>query len=160
MDLVALQKRMSDCPCGKTHVCDLKALEVAHGNLAKTGEILKKYNFPTHILLVADKNSFMVTSGLTESLLGEGFLVQVRVYDDMKIARMEEVEEIKALCANVDGVLSVGTGSVNDICRYGSFLAGKPLAIFATAPSMDGFASDSAPIIINGFKITSMRWGI
>ena len=97
MDLVALQKRMSDCPCGKTHVCDLKALEVAHGNLAKTGEILKKYNFPTHILLVADKNSFMVTSGLTESLLGEGFLVQVRVYDDMKIARMEEVEEIKAL---------------------------------------------------------------
>ena len=154
MDLVALQKRMEGCPCGKKHVCDLKALEVAHGNLARTGELLKKYNFPTHILLVADKNSFMVTSGLTESLLKEGFLVQMRVYDDMKIARMEEVEEIKAMCANIDGVLSVGTGSVNDICRYGSFLAGKPLAIFATAPSMDGFASDSAPIIINGFKIT------
>lgn len=154
MDLAALRKRMENCPCGKKHECDLKALEVAHGNLEKTGEILKKYGFPMHILLVADKNSFMVTSGLTERLLGEGFLVQLRVYDDMKIARMEEVEEIKALCAGVDGVLSVGTGSVNDICRYGSYLADKPFAIFATAPSMDGFASDSAPIIINGFKIT------
>ena len=30
----------------------------------------------------------------------------------------------------------------------------KPFVIFATAPSMDGFASDSAPLIDNGFKIS------
>ncbi len=154
MDLQALQKRMENCPCGVKHECDLKGLEVGHGNLFKTGEILKKYNFPTHILMVADKNSFLVTSGLAESLLKEGFLVQMRVYDDTKVALNETAMEIKKMCEGVDGVLSVGTGSVNDICRYGAYLAGKPLAIFATAPSMDGFASDSAPIIIDGFKIS------
>ena len=154
MDLQAIQKRMENCPCGVKHECDLKGLEVGHGNLFKTGEILKKYNFPTHILMVADKNSFLVTSGLAESLLKEGFLVQMRVYDDTKVALNETAMEIKKMCEGVDGVLSVGTGSVNDICRYGAYLAGKPLAIFATAPSMDGFASDSAPIIIDGFKIS------
>ena len=56
MDLQAIQKRMENCPCGVKHECDLKGLEVGHGNLFKTGEILKKYNFPTHILMVADKN--------------------------------------------------------------------------------------------------------
>ena len=154
MDLEALRRKMENCPCGVKHECELKALEVAHGNLGKTGDILKKYAFPTHILMVADKNSFTVTSGLAENLLAGGFSVQLRVYDDTKVATMEAVNEIKAMLKGVDGVLSVGTGSINDICRYAAFLAEKPMAIFATAPSMDGFASDSAPIIIDGFKIS------
>jgi len=152
MDLTKLKERMANCPCGREHTFDLKALEVGKGYINRVGEILKKNGFPTRILFVADRNSFKVTGGLAERLMDEGFTVQLRVYDDMKVARMEEVEEIKALCSQVDGVLSVGTGSINDICRYGSYLADKPLAIFATAPSMDGFASDSAPIIKDGFK--------
>jgi glycerol-1-phosphate dehydrogenase [NAD(P)+] len=70
----------------------------------------------------------------------------------MKYARIEQVREIEALSADVDGILSVGTGSLNDICRVASFYAKKELCIFATAPSMDGFASDSAPIITGNFK--------
>lgn len=154
MDLNALRKRMENCDCGRVHDFDLQALEVKSGNVLRVGELLKRFDFPTNILFVADNNSFRVTSGLAERLIGEGFSLQMRVYDDMKIARMEEVEELEKLLAGVDGVLSVGTGSVNDICRYAAYRAGKPLAIFATAPSMDGFASDSAPIIIDGFKLT------
>ena len=130
MDLEALRRKMENCPCGVKHECELKALEVAHGNLGKTGDILKKYAFPTHILMVADKNSFTVTSGLAENLLAGGFSVQLRVYDDTKVATMEAVNEIKAMLKGVDGVLSVGTGSINDICRYAAFLAEKPMAIF------------------------------
>ena len=154
MDLEALRRKMENCPCGVKHECELKALEVAHGNLGKTGDILKKYAFPTHILMVADKNSFTVTSGLAENLLAGGFSVQMRVYDDTKVATMEAVNEIKAMLKGVDGVLSVGTGSINDICRYAAFLAEKPMAIFATAPSMDGFSSGVTPLIEKGFKIT------
>ena len=96
MDLEALRRKMENCPCGVKHECELKALEVAHGNLGKTGDILKKYAFPTHILMVADKNSFTVTSGLAENLLAGGFSVQMRVYDDTKVATMEAVNEINA----------------------------------------------------------------
>lgn len=154
MDLVALKKRMADCPCGRKHDFDLEALEVGHGNINRVGDILIKYGFPKKILFVADRNSFSVTSGMIEKLISQGFTVEARIYDDMKVARMEEVEEIRKMCEKAEGVLSVGTGSVNDICRYGAYLADKPLAIFATAPSMDGFASDSAPIIKDGFKIS------
>ena len=143
---------MENCPCGREHTFDIEGLEVAKGNLTRVAEILDEYNFPKKILMVADNNSFRVTSGLTETLIKGGYTLQMRVYDDVKVATMEMVEEIKALCSGVDGVLSVGTGSVNDVCRLGSFMADKQFAIFATAPSMDGFASDSAPIIKDGFK--------
>jgi glycerol-1-phosphate dehydrogenase [NAD(P)+] len=55
---------------------------------------------------------------------------------------------------NADSILAVGTGSVNDLCRYASFLSNKPYSVFATAPSMDGFASCVSPLIENGFKRT------
>ena len=51
-------------------------------------------------------------------------------------------------------VLSVGTGSVNDPCRLAAARAGKKLCIFGTAPSMDGFASYSSPIVDGYFKFS------
>ncbi len=66
---------------------------------------------------------------------------------------MEHVEEIEALIKGKEiAVLSVGTGSVNDPCRLATARQDKKLCIFATAPSMDGFASYGAPIVAGGFK--------
>jgi glycerol-1-phosphate dehydrogenase [NAD(P)+] len=49
-------------------------------------------------------------------------------------------------------IVSVGTGSVNDPCRLAAAKQDKKLCIFAAAPSMDGFASYSSPLVENGFK--------
>jgi hypothetical protein len=152
MDLDKLRAEMADCECGHKHDFDLEGLYIGSGVINDVGAILKKHDFPRRILMVADGNSFRVTAGLYERLLGDGFTVELRVYDDMKVADMREVEELEKLLARADGCLSVGTGSVNDICRLASFRAGKQFAIVATAPSMDGFASDSAPITKDGFK--------
>jgi glycerol-1-phosphate dehydrogenase [NAD(P)+] len=154
VDLVALKKSVENCPCGKEHRFDLKALEVDSGNLSRVGEILVANGFPKRILVVADANSLRVSNGIIENLTKSGFVVEMRVYDDMKEAKMEEVDELRILLRRVDGILSVGSGSCNDICRYSTFLEKKAFAIFATAPSMDGFASDGAPILKNGFKIS------
>ncbi len=152
MDLVELKKRFENCECGRVHGFDLEVLEISSGAIFRVGEILEKGNFPKRILLVADENSFRVTNGLYERLLAQGYTVELRVYESTKVADMEKVKEIEVLLSRVDGVLSVGTGSVNDVCRLASYNVDKPLAIVATAPSMDGFASDSAPITTGYFK--------
>jgi len=87
-------------------------------------------------------------------LTAAGFAFEARIYENMRVAQMEQVEELEKLCENVDGIFSVGTGSINDICRLAAHRQKKAFAIFATAPSMDGFASDSAPITCHNFKIT------
>ena len=154
MNLEALKKSMENCPCGKEHRFDLQVLDVEKGNINRVGQILNNANFPKKILVVADMNTFKATEGIIDNLVENGFEIELRVYNDMKEARMQEVDELRILERRVDGVLSVGSGSCNDICRYSSFLEKKAFAIFATAPSMDGFASDSAPILKDGFKIS------
>jgi glycerol-1-phosphate dehydrogenase [NAD(P)+] len=53
-------------------------------------------------------------------------------------------------------VVAVGTGTLNDLCKMVAFKHGCPSAVFATAPSMNGYTSLSASITTNGVK-TSFR---
>ena len=153
MDLKKVLKSLENCPCGKTHTFDTEVVEIGSGYTAKAGEILADAGFPKNLLLVADDNTMRVSAGLLESLAGAGFTVSRKlIYNDMKYAKIEQLREVEALAGEVEGIISVGTGSLNDLCRVASFELNKKFCIFATAPSMDGFASDTAPIIENEFK--------
>ncbi len=152
MDLKKILAKMENCPCGRVHTFDTEIVEIGSGLTAKTGEILKKAGYPQKVLLVADENTLAASAGLLESLNEAGFELKQLIYKNMLSAKVEQVLEVEALAADVDGIISVGTGSLNDICRVASFRLKKDYCIFATAPSMDGFASDTAPIIENNFK--------
>ena len=154
MDIQKLVDELRDCPCGRAHMVDIRAVEIGQGMTKRTGAILEANGFPKNILFVADDTTLRVSDGILESLSAHGFELKKLIYPDLKLARAEEVAEVEALCADVDGILSVGTGSLNDICRAAARRSGKQFAIFATAPSMDGFGSDTAPILRNNFKET------
>lgn len=152
MDLNKILSDMKDCPCGREHTFVTKVVDISSGLVHRAGKVLAEAGFPQKILLVADENTLGAAAGLLESLAEAGFAVKKLIYPDMKYARVESVREVEGLTGDVDGILSVGTGSLNDICRVASYEKGKRFAIFATAPSMDGFASDTAPIVENNFK--------
>lgn len=152
MEIKQILNDFSVCGCGKAHTINIKEIVIGSGVCARTGDILKKNNFGKRLLLVADKNTLRASEGIGKSLCG--FDVTYKIYDDMRLADMRGVESVEALSERADGILSAGTGSLNDICRLAAFRRKKPFAVFATAASMDGFASDGAPIIHNGFKET------
>lgn len=142
-----------ECECGVYHDTSIKDIRIGSGLVHKVGEILRENGFPKKILLVADKNTIKAAEGIIESL--DGFELSFHIYDFIRVATMEHVEELEALIKDKDiGVLSVGSGSVNDPCRLAAARQDKPLCIFGTAPSMDGFASYGAPIVANGFKFS------
>jgi glycerol-1-phosphate dehydrogenase [NAD(P)+] len=150
MDIKKIIEGLRDCPCGREHTAPNMRVEIGPGLLAKTGELL--FDFPRKLLVVADKNTLAASDGIIEVLKSKGFECTLHCYDDMRTADSVDVALISSLAGQCEAVLSVGTGSLNDICRLASFEAGKPFAIFATAPSMDGFASNTAPITYNNFK--------
>ncbi|MBE6595179.1 MAG: sn-glycerol-1-phosphate dehydrogenase [Ruminococcaceae bacterium] len=152
MDLKKILRSLENCPCGKQHTFVTERVEIESGLTAKTGAILADAGFPKKVLVVSDEPALRAADGVLESLFAAGFEVTRLVYAKMTYARIEQVREVEALCDGVDGIIAVGTGSVNDICRVASYQKGKKFCIFATAPSMDGFASDTAPIIENNFK--------
>ncbi len=146
-----LKEFEAPCGCGMKHETAIKDIRIGSGLVHSVGEILKANSFPEKLLLVADKNTFAASEGIVESL--SGFDIEYKIYDEIRVAEMKHVEELEELiCGRSIGVLSVGSGSVNDPCRLASARQNKPLCIFATAPSMDGFASYSSPIVANGFK--------
>ena len=140
-----------ECPCGRKHETAIQDVVIESGAVNFVGDVLKRNGFSKKLLLVADKNTLKAADGIQNSL--SGFDVEYKLYDNLRLADMENVECIEKLIADRDiSVLSVGTGSLNDICRLASARQDKKLCIFGTAPSMDGFASYSAPIVCGGFK--------
>lgn len=53
-----------------------------------------------------------------------------------------------------DALLAVGSGVINDCCKVAAHAMGKPSLVVATAPSMDGYASDSASMVRNRVKVS------
>ena len=62
------------------------------------------------------------------------------------------VEQVRALTRDADALLAVGSGTINDLCKYAAFLDRKPYAVFGTAPSMNGYTSPTAAITVEGHK--------
>ena len=151
-DLQSLKEEFENCSCGLVHELAIQDIVVGSGIVSKTGEILRKNKFGERLLLVADKNTIKAADGILDSL--KGFVLEKRIYDDLREATVSEVEKIKHVLSDYDGVISVGTGSINDVCRKAAADLDKKICIFATAASMDGFASYNAPLTDGNFKIT------
>ena len=64
----------------------------------------------------------------------------------------ETVDRLRAAAAAADAWIAVGSGTINDLCKYAAAQDAKPYAVFGTAPSMNGFTSVNAAITVNGLK--------
>ncbi len=48
----------------------------------------------------------------------------------------------------------MGSGTINDLCKYAAFASGRPYAVFASAPSMNGYVTATASLSRKGHKST------
>ena len=70
-------------------------------------------------------------------------------------ADMGDVERLKDRLAGVDAVVAVGSGTVNDLCKYVTGLDGRRDCVFGTAASMNGYTSTTASITLaSGLKVS------
>ena len=148
----ALIDSFRDCGCGMDHRCGIHDIRICSGLVTQVGEILRENGFPRRLLLIGDRDTLAAAAGLEESLTG--FEVTRHCYDTLRVATMDDVRLVEDYLDRVDAVVAVGAGSIHDPSRLACARRNKPLCLFATAPSMDGFASYNAPIVDGGFKTT------
>ncbi len=153
MKLQDLINRDIVCPCGRTHRCDIDAVSIGSGVLSGLPTLTKA----TRILLLADQNTYAVCGEEVRALLG-GRVETSHIYETGEALLVPDENAIKTaesyITPKTDMVLGIGSGVINDICKYVSFKHGISCGIIATAPSMDGFASSGAAMIFGGMKIT------
>lgn len=141
------------CDCGKVHRCDIPHFLIGKGVLANLPEMVLDYR---HILLVADQNTYPLCGDRVRGMLQEKIeAVCVLESEGLLVPGREAVGIVDGFVSKeTDLVLGIGSGVVNDICKYVSCTHNIPCGIIATAPSMDGYASSGAAMIFDGMKIT------
>ena len=145
-----------DCTCGKHHACALDYLKIGRGVVAKVPEMIRA---------MGKKKPFVVCDSNTYRVAGERVC---RILTDAGIEHVcyvipgERIAPSEWECGSVvmhydpscDMLLGVGSGVVNDTCKVVAHAIGVPSAIVGTAPSMDGYASNSASMEVNHVKVS------
>ena len=70
-------------------------------------------------------------------------------------ADLATVETLKPLIENVEAVIAVGSGTINDLCKYTTHQQGRGYCVFSTAASMNGYTSSTASMNLpSGLKVS------
>jgi glycerol-1-phosphate dehydrogenase [NAD(P)+] len=104
------------------------------------------------LALVSDPTTHRVMGRRIEQALGPVAEIQSIVLPDHPEPDFETVDRLCAATVDADALIAVGSGTINDLCKYASASDGKPFAVFATAPSMNGYTSVNAAITVEGHK--------
>ncbi|MEA4899653.1 sn-glycerol-1-phosphate dehydrogenase [Bacillota bacterium Meth-B3] len=145
-----------ECACGHRHASELRVFHSGAGAIKKLPETLAALG-AVHPFVVCDRNTHRAAGERVEALLRAA-----NIPYKLFIIPREAVEPDEwavgaitmALDPACDLVLAVGSGVINDLCKVVAFAAGKPQAVVATAPSMDGYASSSSSMHVNEVKTT------
>jgi glycerol-1-phosphate dehydrogenase [NAD(P)+] len=138
-NLLELLGKKIQCNCGKIHT--IPSVNIVWDRFSNTYFSNKKS------LFVADEN----TANLS-NLSGKNVLT---LTDPRRVtATVENVDKVLKILGNEDMIVSIGSGSLTDIAKYAAYLSKKEFSCVPTAPSVDGYTSSAAPLMVNGIKQT------
>ncbi|MCK5362022.1 MAG: iron-containing alcohol dehydrogenase, partial [Gammaproteobacteria bacterium] len=87
-----------------------------------------------HLAVVSDENTRAVLGERVLGALGEAARVTDIRLPGRPHADGETVEAVRHASKSCDALIAVGSGTINDVCKYAAARDGKPYAVFATAP--------------------------
>ncbi|HHY57909.1 MAG TPA: sn-glycerol-1-phosphate dehydrogenase [Chloroflexi bacterium] len=109
------------------------------------------------LFLVADKHTFAAQGEMVARALRDaGFdLKQIVFTNDEVIADAAHIFDVLLAAGGEPRTyIAVGSGTLTDITRFASHRTHSHFISVPTAPSVDGFASIGAPLIIHGVKVS------
>lgn len=148
-----------DCSCGKHHKFSVHDIAIGKGainDLAKIAEPFKDGN----ILIISDNNTYDVAAKKAKDVLVDaGYKNVTELIFDMggKVLLPDEYclgRIITEINLETKLVVAVGGGVLNDATKYVTSRCSLPYVFITTSPSMDGYVSEHAAIITEGFKAT------
>ncbi|MCL1855550.1 MAG: sn-glycerol-1-phosphate dehydrogenase [Clostridia bacterium] len=146
------------CGCGKRHTTDLRTYLFGEGVLQQLPRVLQKENV-RRPFVVCDEHTDMAAGGRVRQILADAGVSYASFCFQPQSEPLEPDEHtVGALCIafdpDCDVIVAVGSGVINDCCKVLAHATGRPSMAIATAPSMDGYASDNASMIKNGVKVS------
>lgn len=150
MDINELLKGV-DCACGRHHTCDIESVYIEKGAIRHLTGLCEDYQ---NILIVADENTYAAAGAQTEAALADKTVEKVIFGKEILVPDETAVATVTQKLGDARLIVGIGSGVIQDLCKYVSHTDNVPYMVVATAPSMDGYASNGAAMITGGMKVT------
>ncbi len=143
------------CTCGHSHLVPIRRIDcdMWHSNLSDT---LEQLLGGKRALLLCDGHTHLAINAPLSSYLAEqGWSLTIREFSTAEpLVNDERIvgTAVLDMTAKTDGIIAVGGGTITDLGRFTGSRLGKPFVLFMTCPSMDGYASNVAGMMVGGRK--------
>jgi glycerol-1-phosphate dehydrogenase [NAD(P)+] len=150
-DLVA--GRWRDPTTGQTGRIDTRAIIIERSLEGGEADLIAPLALGRRLAVVSDRNTFDALSQRVARALA-----RIAAIDDVVLAApradLATVGELRARTAAAQALIAVGSGTLNDVCKCLAHQSGRPYAVFATAPSMNGYVTATASLDRGGVKVS------
>lgn len=144
------------CACGKAHINPIDKVIIGKDVLGNIPAVLEEYG-ATKVFVLSDPNTFRAAGRAVCDVLTEA-KIPFTSYTMEEASPEPDEKTTGAMLLHYDptcnAILTVGSGVLNDTAKLLAAAANLPYIIVATAPSMDGYASQSSSMCRDGLKIS------
>jgi glycerol-1-phosphate dehydrogenase [NAD(P)+] len=147
-----LAGRLPDPDSAEMLSVPMRAVAIAPSLAGREAALIDGLGLGDMPAIVCDAPTRKVLADRVHQALGGPGSVAFIVLPGEPVPDMETVEMVRAQTKHASGLIAIGSGTINDLCKYATFLDRKPYAVFGTAPSMNGYTSVSAAITEHGHK--------
>ena len=144
------------CSCGKEHDIAIDDVIVGKGVIQRIPDLVATYQAKKPFIL-ADKNTYKAAGEAVAEILQKNS-IPFSAYVFRQDALEPNEEAVGSAFMHFDNscdlIIGVGSGVINDIGKILSKVSGRKYIIVGTAPSMDGYASATSSMSMDGLKVS------
>lgn len=129
-----------------------KSVVIARSLAGTEADLIEGLDLGSRLAVVSDPTTHRVMGAQVERAVESIADLESVVLPEHPHADDTAAARLTAATARADALIAVGSGTINDLCKHVSAEAGKAFAVFATAPSMNGYTSINAAITEQGHK--------
>ena len=144
------------CSCNKAHPFNVARIVIEKGAINKLPDLIKEFNSKKPFIL-ADKNTYLAAGESVINILNKNGINNSKYIFSTGDIEPDEAAVGSAIMhfdTSCDLIIAIGSGVINDVGKILANTAKLPYFIVGTAPSMDGYASASSSMSVNGLKVS------
>jgi len=154
-----LEGRYTDPQTGETLGVANRTVVIERDLRGSEADLIRGLGFGRSLAVVSDENTYAALGRRVEQALSSIASISSIVLPAGTHPDKNTAISLIAATDKADALIAVGSGTINDLCKYASASQKKPYAVFATAPSMNGYTSINAAITVDGLKKTLAAHG-
>ena len=153
MDMIGelLAGRLRDPQNGGTLRVPVKRVVVEKSLAGSEADLIAGLDLPPPYAVLSDANTHEALGRRVEAALAGRGVIPIRLpgrpHPDEQTAT-----QVMAAGHKAGSYIAVGSGTINDLAKFSAAQQGKRCAVFATAPSMNGYTSVNVAITMGGHK--------